>query len=316
MTQASSRASDRRSADGNCRSFRPLNISSRDANPLRGGHDGPPSKPALSRSTSSSSAAAVNGCGIARDAQGRGFSVMLAEMGDLASGTSSAATKLVHGGLRYLEYYEFPPGARGAGRARGAVDGSPAHHLAAALRAALSQRPQAALHPQDRPVHLRLSRGRKLLPPTRTLDLTKDATGAPLKPEFRLGFEYSDCWVNGRAAGGAVRPRRGRPRRADPGADQGGFGPARRRAVARRDRGRRDRRAGRRQGPGSSSTPPGPGSTMCWSRRWGRTGRTTCGWSKAAISSCASTTRMTAATSSRTPTTASSSPSPTRAISP
>src|SRR5579872_3724095 len=49
----------------------------------------------------------VNGCGIARDAVGRGYSVVLAEMGDLASGTSSAATKLVHGGLRYLEYYEF-----------------------------------------------------------------------------------------------------------------------------------------------------------------------------------------------------------------
>src|ERR1700748_2650823 len=49
----------------------------------------------------------VNGCGIARDAAGRGFSVMLAEMDDLASGTSSKATKLVHGGLRYLEYYEF-----------------------------------------------------------------------------------------------------------------------------------------------------------------------------------------------------------------
>ncbi len=49
----------------------------------------------------------VNGCGIARDAVGRGFSVFLAEMGDLASGTSSAATKLIHGGLRYLEHYEF-----------------------------------------------------------------------------------------------------------------------------------------------------------------------------------------------------------------
>ena len=49
----------------------------------------------------------VNGCGIARDAVGRGYSVFLAEMGDLASGTSSAATKLVHGGLRYLEHYEF-----------------------------------------------------------------------------------------------------------------------------------------------------------------------------------------------------------------
>ena len=49
----------------------------------------------------------INGCGIARDAVGRGFSVYLAEMNDLASGTSSGSTKLIHGGLRYLEYYEF-----------------------------------------------------------------------------------------------------------------------------------------------------------------------------------------------------------------
>ena len=49
----------------------------------------------------------VNGCGIARDAAGRGLKVLLAEMNDLASGTSSASTKLIHGGLRYLEYYEF-----------------------------------------------------------------------------------------------------------------------------------------------------------------------------------------------------------------
>ena len=49
----------------------------------------------------------VNGCGIARDAAGRGLKVFLAEQGDLASGTSSASTKLIHGGLRYLEHYEF-----------------------------------------------------------------------------------------------------------------------------------------------------------------------------------------------------------------
>ena len=49
----------------------------------------------------------INGCGIARDAAGRGYSVLLAEMDDLASGTSSASTKLIHGGLRYLEHYEF-----------------------------------------------------------------------------------------------------------------------------------------------------------------------------------------------------------------
>ena len=49
----------------------------------------------------------INGCGIARDAAGRGFSVFLAEKGDLAHGTSSGSTKLIHGGLRYLEQYEF-----------------------------------------------------------------------------------------------------------------------------------------------------------------------------------------------------------------
>src|ERR1044071_660504 len=49
----------------------------------------------------------INGCGIARDAAGRGYSVYLCERNDLASGTSSASTKLIHGGLRYLEYYEF-----------------------------------------------------------------------------------------------------------------------------------------------------------------------------------------------------------------
>ena len=49
----------------------------------------------------------INGCGIARDAVGRGYSVALAEMDDFASGTSSRATKLIHGGLRYLEHYEF-----------------------------------------------------------------------------------------------------------------------------------------------------------------------------------------------------------------
>ena len=49
----------------------------------------------------------INGCGIARDAAGRGLSVLLVEQGDLASGTSSASTKLIHGGLRYLEHYAF-----------------------------------------------------------------------------------------------------------------------------------------------------------------------------------------------------------------
>jgi glycerol-3-phosphate dehydrogenase len=138
----------------------------------------------------------VNGCGIARDAAGRGFSVMLAEMGDLASGTSSAATKLVHGGLRYLEYYEFRL-VREALTER-EVLWAAAPHIVKPLRFVLPY------HAGLRPAFVLRSGlflydhlgGRKLLPPTRTVDLTRDEAGKPLKPGYRTGFEYSDCWVN------------------------------------------------------------------------------------------------------------------------
>jgi glycerol-3-phosphate dehydrogenase len=138
----------------------------------------------------------VNGCGIARDAAGRGFSVMLAEMGDLASGTSSAATKLVHGGLRYLEYYEFRL-VREALTER-EILWTAAPHIIKPLRFVLPY------HEGLRPAFVLRSGlflydhlgGRKLLPPTRTVDLTRDEAGKPLKPGYRTGFEYSDCWVN------------------------------------------------------------------------------------------------------------------------
>lgn len=138
----------------------------------------------------------VNGCGIARDAQGRGFSVMLAEMNDLASGTSSAATKLVHGGLRYLEYYEFRLVHEAL--AEREVLWASAPHIIWPLRFVLPY--HKGLRP---PLILRTGLfiydylgGRKLLPATRTLDLTKDEAGKPLKAGYTLGFEYSDCWVN------------------------------------------------------------------------------------------------------------------------
>ena len=138
----------------------------------------------------------VNGCGIARDAAGRGFSVMLAEMGDLASGTSSAATKLVHGGLRYLEYYEFRLVREAL--AEREILWAAAPHIIKPLRFVLPYhkglRPafvlRTGLFMYD---HLG---GRKLLPPTRTLDLVRDEAGKPLKPGYSMGFEYSDCWVN------------------------------------------------------------------------------------------------------------------------
>ena len=138
----------------------------------------------------------INGCGIARDAAGRGLSVYLCEQGDLASGTSSAATKLIHGGLRYLEYYEFRL-VREALMER-EVLWHMAPHIIWPLRFVLPY------HKGLRPAWmLRLGLflydhlgGRKLLPPTRTLDLTRDVAGKPLKGGvYRRGFEYSDCWV-------------------------------------------------------------------------------------------------------------------------
>jgi len=138
----------------------------------------------------------VNGCGIARDAAGRGLSVLLVEQNDLASGTSSASTKLIHGGLRYLEYYEFRL-VRESLMEREVLWGM-APHIVWPLRFVLPH------HRALRPAWLiRLGLflydhlgGRKLLPPARTLDLTEDDAGKPLKPGYKRGFEYSDCWVD------------------------------------------------------------------------------------------------------------------------
>lgn len=137
----------------------------------------------------------VNGCGIARDAAGRGFSVLLAEKGDLAGGTSSASTKLIHGGLRYLEFYEFAL-VREALKER-EVLWSMAPHIIWPLRFVL---PESG---DTRPAWLlRLGLflydhigGRQRLPATRRLNLRTDMAGAALKPSMTRGFEYSDCWV-------------------------------------------------------------------------------------------------------------------------
>jgi glycerol-3-phosphate dehydrogenase len=138
----------------------------------------------------------INGCGIARDAAGRGLSVYLCEQADLASGTSSTATKLIHGGLRYLEYFEFRL-VREALMER-EILWRLAPHIIWPLRFVLPH------HKGLRPAWL-LRLGlflydhlgtRRLLPPTRVLDLTRDSAGKPLKPgTYVRGFEYSDCWV-------------------------------------------------------------------------------------------------------------------------
>ncbi len=137
----------------------------------------------------------VNGCGIARDASGRGLSVFLAEQNDLASGTSSASTKLIHGGLRYLEHYEFRLVREALIEREVLLQSAP--HIIWPLRFILPH------HDGLRPrwmIRLGLFiydhlGGRKILPATRSVNLSTEITGRALKDEFTRGYEYSDCWV-------------------------------------------------------------------------------------------------------------------------
>ena len=137
----------------------------------------------------------INGCGIARDAAGRGLSVFLCDKGDLAGATSSASTKLIHGGLRYLEYYQFRLVYEALVEREVLLKAAP--HIVRPLRFVLPH------HKGLRPAwFIRLGlfvydhlRGRQILAPTRSLDLSADPAGASLRPEFRRAFEYSDCWV-------------------------------------------------------------------------------------------------------------------------
>ncbi|MDP5102606.1 MAG: glycerol-3-phosphate dehydrogenase [Erythrobacter sp.] len=138
----------------------------------------------------------INGAGIARDAAGRGARVLLLERGDLAEGTSSNSTKLIHGGLRYLEHYEFAL-VREALSEREVLWGI-APHIIWPLRFILPHRP--GLRPRWL---LRLGLflydhigGRKYLPAATSVTLAKHTAGAPLKPEYTHAFAYSDCWVD------------------------------------------------------------------------------------------------------------------------
>jgi len=138
----------------------------------------------------------INGVGIARDAAGRGADVVLFEQDDLASGTSSASTKLIHGGLRYLEHREFAL-VREALSEREVLWAN-APHIIRPLRFVLPHRP--GLRPRWL---LRLGLflydhigGRKALPPARAIDLRRHKAGAALKPQFARGFVYSDGWVD------------------------------------------------------------------------------------------------------------------------
>ncbi len=159
----------------------------------------------------------INGCGIARDAAGRGLRVGLAEMGDLAGATSSASTKLFHGGLRYLEYFEVRLVRESLIEREVLLRNMP--HISWPMRFVLPYHPSMRFE-SDTPTSRLLSfvmpwmkgrrpawlirlgllmydtlGGRKILPGTRTLSLKGTPEGAPLEERFEKAFEYSDCWV-------------------------------------------------------------------------------------------------------------------------
>jgi glycerol-3-phosphate dehydrogenase len=159
----------------------------------------------------------INGCGIARDAVGRGLSVVLAEQGDLAQATSSASTKLFHGGLRYLEYFEFRLVREALEERETLLVAMP--HISWPMRFVLPYHKDMRFEgdtPTGRLVSsfmpwmkgrrpgwlIRLGLflydtlgGRKILPATKTLDLRSDPAGKPLQSRFAKAFEYSDCWI-------------------------------------------------------------------------------------------------------------------------
>lgn len=138
----------------------------------------------------------INGTGLARDAAGRGLKVLLVEMNDLASGTSSASTKLIHGGLRYLEQGAFRLVREALNEREVLLRMAP--HVIRPMRFMLPPLPGLRA-----PLMLRFGLflydmlgARKLLPGARTIDLTHHVVGQPLKRSFSYGFEYSDCWVD------------------------------------------------------------------------------------------------------------------------
>lgn len=138
----------------------------------------------------------INGCGIARDLAGRGFRVVLCERDDLASHTSSSSTKLIHGGLRYLEYYEFSLVRKALAEREVLLRSAP--HIMWPLRFVMPH--DAAMRPawmvrMGLFLYDHLAR-REVLPGSRGLDLRRHEAGTPLKPEFTRGFVYSDGWVD------------------------------------------------------------------------------------------------------------------------
>lgn len=138
----------------------------------------------------------INGAGVAADAAGRGLTVCLVEMGDLASGTSQSSSKLIHGGLRYLEHFEFRLVREALAEREIMLERAP--HIVWPLRFVMPEAPgtrarwklRAGLLLYD---HLAV---RRRIPRSRAIDLATDPAGSAIRPDLRHGFSYWDCWVD------------------------------------------------------------------------------------------------------------------------
>ncbi len=225
----------------------------------------------------------INGCGIARDAAGRGLSVVLAEKGDLAQATSSASTKLFHGGLRYLEYFEFRLVREALAERETLLAAMP--HISWPMRFVLPYSPDMRFEGDTptarllgtvmpwmrgrRPAWLiRLGLflydtlgGRKILPRDPHPRPRQRSRGPGAEADVPAGLRVFGLLGRGFAARRAQRPGCGGARRADHGRHAGRRGAARGRALAGHDR--RRRTAGPSIGRGRWSTPGGRGSAPC-----------------------------------------------------
>ena len=260
----------------------------------------------------------INGCGIARDAAGRGLSVFLCDQGDLAGATSSASTKLIHGGLRYLEYYEFRLVREALVEREVLLRAAPAHHPAAALRAAAPQGPAAGwllrlglflydhLGGRQHPAADAVARTSPATPPaSRSSRATASPSNIPTAGSTTARLVVLNA-IDAPLAGAEHPPAHAVRRRQ-----------ARRTATwTLNARGRptgasvdasRARALVNAAGPWVDRRPP--------QRRPASTRRRRCAWSRAATSSSSGSSITTAPTSSRTPTAASSSPFPMSATS-
>ncbi|MBU3671010.1 MAG: glycerol-3-phosphate dehydrogenase [Sinobacteraceae bacterium] len=138
----------------------------------------------------------INGAGIARDAAGRGLKVLLCEQHDLAAHTSSSSTKLIHGGLRYLEFMEFNLVRKALAEREVLLAAAP--HIMYPMRFVMPH--ESSLRPAwmiriGLFLYDHLAR-RRSLPASSQIDLRRHAAGSALQEQFRKAFEYSDGWVD------------------------------------------------------------------------------------------------------------------------